>query len=299
MNSRQIEYILEVARTRNFNRAAEDLYVSQPTVSYQINAAEEEIGFRIFDRSGKGAELTPAGAQFVATLREIEAQYKRAVEQGQNFSTRYRDDIRIGMSVRSALYYLPEIIDRFQQEEPSVSVTPQFNYHHALESFLQGEQDILFSVYESVKQIPDITLHPLFDSRLCLVCRPDDPLAKKTLIKEEDLFGRTLMIGGGSPAPLRALQQRLIRHSEISYFNSNDHDTSLTFVAAGKAVVITPDFLNDHHPQFRWIPFDCEEKIPCVLCTHSSDERKTLKEFTERICRYYRDYQAGNVIMGL
>lgn len=54
MNTKQIDYCIELARTLNFSRAAEKLFVSQPTFSYQIRLLEEEIGFTIFERSGKG-----------------------------------------------------------------------------------------------------------------------------------------------------------------------------------------------------------------------------------------------------
>ena len=64
-------------------------------MTYQINAAEEEIGFRIFERSGKGASLTPAGGQFVMELQGIRDRLKIAIEQGQNFSAKYSEDIRI------------------------------------------------------------------------------------------------------------------------------------------------------------------------------------------------------------
>ena len=68
MTTKQIDYCIELSRTLNFSRAADNLFVSQPTFSYQIRLLEEEVGFAIFDRSGKGASLTPAGAQFVSFL---------------------------------------------------------------------------------------------------------------------------------------------------------------------------------------------------------------------------------------
>ena len=288
MNTKYFESVLELAKTKNFNRAAENLYITQPALTYQINTVEEEIGFRIFDRSGKGAVLTPAGEQFVVTLREITSELNKAIEQGQNFSVHYRDNIRIGMSVRSALYYLPEIIRSFRKEEPSISITPLFHYYNSVEMFLAGETDILFALKSQTNQIPDINTYDLYDTHLYLVCTPDDPLAKKDLITKEDLKGRTLMIGGGSPAPLKKLQQELIRDPEISYFNSNDHDTSLTFVASKEAVVLSPGFLNDHNPQFAWIPFDTNISMPCVLCTHHSDQRTTVKKLIEMIREYYQ-----------
>ena len=57
MNTKQIDYCIELAHTLNFSRAAENLSVSQPSFSYQIRLLEEEVGFDIFERSGKGALL--------------------------------------------------------------------------------------------------------------------------------------------------------------------------------------------------------------------------------------------------
>ena len=63
MNTKQIDYILEIAQTKNFNKAAENLFISQPALSYQIKLVEDEVGFLIFERSVRGAVLTPAGEQ--------------------------------------------------------------------------------------------------------------------------------------------------------------------------------------------------------------------------------------------
>ncbi len=289
MNTKYIESILELAKTKNFNRAAENLFISQPSLTYQVNAVEQEIGFRIFDRSGKGASVTPAGEQFLVTLGEIQASLTRAIEQGQNFSARYRDNIRIGMPVRQAVYYLPEVMRIYHNEEASVSVTPSVSYRNYLNSFMTGETDIVFSLKYRVKHMPDVKIHDFFETHIYLVVRSDDPLAEKKIVRKEDLKGRTLMVGGGSPPLLKRIQNELIMDPEISYFNSDDHDTSLTYVAADQAVVLSPGFLNDHHPDYRWIPFDTDVTMPCVLCTHASDSRRSLNRFLEVLLEYYRN----------
>ena len=107
MTTKQMDYCIELARTLNFSRAAENLFVSQPTFSYQIRLLEEEIGFAVFERSGKGAALTPAGAQFVSFLTNMREDLKRAVEQGQNFSAKYKGSISISLLVRQSVFFLP------------------------------------------------------------------------------------------------------------------------------------------------------------------------------------------------
>lgn len=290
MNSKQIEFALEVAKTNNFNHAAENLFVSQPTMTYQIKLLESEIGFQIFERSPKGAALTMAGEQFIATLKDVQNQIKKAIEQGQNFSSAYQENIRIMMTIRTALVLLPQAIKSFKKDYPSVLITPSFDLYHSLDSFLNFEQDILIAYHDQIKQIKDIHVDHLFTSHLYLLTTWDDPLAKKSLIVPQDLEGRTLMVGGSSQPPLRAVQQRMIQTvKNLSYFNSHDHDTSLTNVAAGNAVVISPGYLNDHSNQFAWIPFDCEETIDVLLCTHSSDTRWSTKQFCNLLLKLYAD----------
>ena len=289
MTTKQIDYCIELARTLNFSRAADNLFVSQPTFSYQIRQLEEEVGFPIFERSGKGASLTPAGSQFVTFLSGMREDLKRAVEQGQNFSAKYRDTISVSLMVRQAVYFLPEAMRLFADSHPDVQIVPKFQYENGMDSFLRNETDLLFSLREHTRQIPGIVVHDLFQSRVYLITQRSDPLGAKDLITAEDLYGRTLMVGGGSPAALKAVQHRLISTGKIDYFNSADHDTTLTNVAAGRGVCLAPGFLNDHSGQFAWIPFDCEEHFSCVLCAHRDDSRPSLQAFLTILKELYRD----------
>ena len=287
MTTKQIDYCIELARTLNFSRAADNLFVSQPTFSYQIRLLEEEIGFPVFERSARGAALTPAGAQFVSFLTGMRQDLKRAIEQGQNFSAKYRDSISVCMSARQALYFLPEAMRLFAEAMPEVQVTPVFQYGNSMEAFLRNEVDVVFALLEQTRQLAGTQVHDLFESRIYLIADKDDPLAEKNLIREEDLYGRTLMVGGGSPWALKAVQRRLTASGKIDYFNSADHDTTLTNVAAGRGVCLAPGFLNDHSGQFAWIPFDCAERFSCVLCTHRDDSRPSLKAFLRILKELY------------
>ena len=289
MTTKQIDYCIELAHTLNFSRAADNLYVSQPTFSYQIRLFEEEIGFPIFERSGRGASLTPAGAQFVTFLTGMREDLMRAIEQGQNFSAAYRDSISLSLMVRQAVTFLPEAMRIFSKTAPEVQITPVFQYEGGVEAFLRNEVDLLFALREQTKQIPGITVYDLFESRVYLIADRNDPLAKKDLVREEDLYGRTLMVGGGSPAALRAVQHRLIGTGKLRYFNSPDHDSTLVNVAAGRGICLAPGFLNDHSGQFAWIPFDCPETFSCVLVGHQADRRPGVAAFVGILQKLYRE----------
>lgn len=288
MNTKQIDAVLELAKTLNFNRAAEKLCVSQPTLSYEIKEFENEIGFRIFDRSGKGAILTPAGSQFCQTLKSVREQLKSAVEQGQNFSAKYSDNITVGLPIRSMLRHLPQVMMDFASKYPEVSISPKFIGFYNTDDFLRGNADVLVAMDFEVNHIPDIKIHPLYECGISLVMRDDDALSTKNVIHQEDLYGRTLMVGGGSPPALQRVQQRLIHTQKINYFNSADHDTTLTNVAAKKGICLSPDFFSEEANGFKRIPFACPEKFKIVLCTHNNDKRDSLMYFIKLLQKLHK-----------
>lgn len=287
MNTKQIDCILELAQAKSFNRAAENLFITQPTLTYHIKTVEAEIGFALFYRSEKGATLTPAGQQFCMVLKNIREELKRAIEQGQNNSRRYRHNLTVGLPMRSAIYFLPQAIAEFEREHDDVSVTPEFVPLHSADRFLRGEEDMVFAREEDMKRVPEIRIHSLFRSRIYLITMPNDPLAQKNIVRAEDLAGRTLMVGGGSQPELRAVQSRVLAKMRLDHFNSNDHETTLTHIAAGKAICLAPGFLNDHNGEFAWTPFDCKETISCVICTHAGDNRPLLGEFVRVLQKCY------------
>ena len=223
---------------------------------------------------------------FLAGMR---ADLQRAIEQGQNYCAKYKDAVSISMMVREAICFLPEAIRLFAETHPGVLIVPKFQYEGGLEGFLKGETDLLFSLKDRTRQLSNTAVHDLFESHVYLIARRDDPLAEKNRITESDLYGRTLMVGGGSPPALKTVQHRLIATGKIDYFNSADHDTTITNIAAGRGVCLAPGFLNDHSGQFAWIPFDCRESFSCVLCSHKDDGRPVLKAFVSLLQSLYKD----------
>jgi len=84
---------------------------------------------------------------------------KRAIEQGQNFSAKYKDNISISMMVRQAVFFLPEAMRLFGKTNPDVQITPVFQYENGVQSFLRNEADILFALKEQTKQIAGMKVH--------------------------------------------------------------------------------------------------------------------------------------------
>jgi DNA-binding transcriptional LysR family regulator len=212
-----------------------------------------------------------------------------AIEQGQNFSRKFKDDITVGMPVRSCLYLLPQAIKIFSKKYKDISITPQFNGFYHPEAFLKGTQDIFFTFDDEMKHVPDIKQFHLYKSRIYLLTKKEDKLAKKEIANIYDLEGQTLMVGGGSPPALRRLQQKIISSVKINYFNSPDHETTMTNIASDKGICLTPGFFNDHNGEFAWTDFECSDYFDCKLCIHSKDKRESVLAFVKILQKLYSE----------
>ena len=277
MNTKQMDYIIETAKTLNLSRAAENLFISQPALSYQIKVIEEEVGFAIFDRVGKSIRLTPAGQQLVTSLQRISVDLQFAIEQAQNMGEIYTDSIKIGFASRSALYYLPQAMKLFEQMHPDVQIVPEIQApNDSLTAFLHKELDLILLPKQEAQKLSNVVIHPLYISQIYLLCQQTDPLAQLDRVTAQDLAGRTLLVNGGSSQTLRQVQQRVLSTVPIHYFNSPTHDFTLIQVASDKAICLSPGYLNDHSGVFAWIPFDCPESFDLVLVSHQDQLNPAL-----------------------
>ena len=269
MNTKQMDYIIETAKTLNLSRAAENLFISQPALSYQIKVIEEEVGFAIFDRVGKSIRLTPAGQQLVTSLQRISVDLQFAIEQAQNMGEIYTDSIKIGFASRSALYYLPQAMKLFEQMHPDVQIVPEIQApNDSLTAFLHKELDLILLPKQEAQKLSNVVIHPLYISQIYLLCQQTDSLTQLDRVTAQDLAGRTLLVNGGSSQTLCQVQQRVLSTVPIHYFNSPTHDFTLIQVASDKAICLSPGYLNDHSGVFAWIPFDCPESFDLVLVSH-------------------------------
>lgn len=121
-----------------------------------------------------------------------------------------------------------------------------------------------------------------------MVVNFDDPLAQLKTANYEDLEGRILLVGGGSPKELQQVQRTAIQHSNLSSMTSENHETTLINIASNRAVCLIPGLLNDFNNEFTWIPFNCKEIMPCVLCSHKDNHKETLPKFIDILKKLYQ-----------
>lgn len=122
MNTKQLQYVLALSETRNFSQVAEQLGITQPALSKQIQHMEKELGVKLFDRNHSPLTLTPAGEYFVRSAREMvyqEEQLRKAMEQ---FHSGDSGRLVIGVTPFRSLYLMPELVKKIRARYPGVSI---------------------------------------------------------------------------------------------------------------------------------------------------------------------------------
>lgn len=96
MNIHSLQYFCSVAKHLNFSKAAEECHIAQTAMSRSIAAMEDELGFRLFDRTRHHVELTPAGAYFLKEAAQIVEQYNFSLQSGREISRSSSTRLDIG-----------------------------------------------------------------------------------------------------------------------------------------------------------------------------------------------------------
>jgi DNA-binding transcriptional LysR family regulator len=123
MDFRQIEIFVKVAELGSFSRAAEALYLTQPTVSERVRSLEEELGQKLLDRQQRGATPTKAGQLLLTYARRILQLQREARQALDEFQGRMRGELIVGASTIPGEYVLPPLIGRFKAKFPDISIS--------------------------------------------------------------------------------------------------------------------------------------------------------------------------------
>src|SRR2546425_36356 len=123
MDLRRLEVFAKVAELGSFSRAAEALFLTQPTVSEHVQALEEELGVQLLDRLGRGATPTPAGELLLGYAQRILRLTHEARQAIDRFQGRMSGQLIVGGSTIPGEYILPALIGQFKGKYPDISIS--------------------------------------------------------------------------------------------------------------------------------------------------------------------------------
>lgn len=194
MELRVLRYFLIVAKEQSFTKAAEQLHITQPTLSRQLAALEEELGCALFHRGGRSITLTDEGILLKRRALEIIDLEDRIVNEFKGDTGVVDGVITIGCGEFAAVEILAQIISGFKEKYPMVQVALHTGTADTtLEMMNKGLIDIgLFLEPTSTENLDYIRIQD--SDRWVVSMKPDDPLAQKEVITKEDLLQLPLIL---------------------------------------------------------------------------------------------------------
>ena len=194
MELRLLRYFLTVAKEQSFTKAAEQLHITQPTLSRQMAAFEEDLGITLFIRNGKKISLTDEGILLKRRALEILNLEERTIEELKGKEEVVEGTITIGCGEFAAVETLAKICKTYKEKYPLVQIVLHTATADAVyEMMNKGLVDIaLFMEPVDTEGLDYIRITDC--DHWCVGMRPDDPLAEKEFIKKEDLIGKPLIL---------------------------------------------------------------------------------------------------------
>ena len=186
MTFTQLEYIVAIDQYRHFAKAAEKCFVTQPTLSMQVQKLEEELALKIFDRSKQPVVPTEAGAAIIEQARKILSEKDMIQEIVQHKKDVVTGVLRIGIIPTLAPYLLPLFIQNFMRKYPLVKlVVNDLTTELIISKLKEGKIDagILVTPLEE----PGIKEHPLFYEEMMAYVSKKDAAYKKTYMLPQDI----------------------------------------------------------------------------------------------------------------
>lgn len=249
MEMHQLRYVVAVARSGNFSRAAARCHVSQPSLSQQIQKLEEELGGRLFDRMKREAKLTPQGEVFlrraVRILEEADAARREATEA----LDLQRGTLSIGVLPTLAPYLLPGALTAFMRRFPGVEVVVQEDTTARLLQLALGyEVDLVLASHPVRDARLEIT--PLFTEPLFLALPPGHALLRKSAVTARDLEGERLIVMREGHCLGDQVLGFCDRHGArpLISFRGAQLETIQALVAAGMGLALVPRMALRGHP---------------------------------------------------
>jgi LysR family hydrogen peroxide-inducible transcriptional activator len=240
MTLNELRYIVAVARERNFRRAAERVFVSQPALSLAIQKLEEELGVQLFERRRSEVTLTPVGERVIEQATRVLDEAAKIKEIAKQGADQLQGTLRLGVIHTIGPYLLPELIPLLHENAPQMPLEVEENTTANLETQLRnGVVDA--AIIALPFDLPGIETAALYDEPFMVVVPAGHAWAERESVAAEELSGeKVLLLSSGHCFSNQVIQAcpELSRKGEV--LQGNSLETIRNMVASGLGITVLP-----------------------------------------------------------
>jgi len=200
MSDRRLQVFYTVARQLSFTKAAEQLFMTQPAVTFQVKQLEEQFSARLFERSHGKIALTPAGRLVMDYAERILALSEEMETRVGELTGTMSGPLLLGASTTIAEFFLPRILGEFKGEHPQVHAHLTVGNSEMIENRV-ADHALDLGLIESPSHLPGVSTDICCEDELVLICAPAHRFAKVTSVKPDQLAGEPFVsreLGSGT-----------------------------------------------------------------------------------------------------
>lgn len=193
MTLTELKYLITLHKVKNFSKAAELCYVSQPTLSNGIKKLEETLGVVLFERAYHEIKTTFAGEQIVHRAKKILTEVQDIQQMARGLQNPFAEPLKLGVIYTLSPFLLANAITALQQKEPELQLIIQENYTHKLAQALE-EGAIDAAIIALPISLPNANIIPLYEEPFVALLPAKDPLANQHALSTDDLIDKKLLV---------------------------------------------------------------------------------------------------------
>lgn len=294
MEIRQIYYVLETAKYKNFSKAANALYISQPTISQQIHALEEELHTQLFSRSTHNVALTEEGEIFCKYAEEIIKNVDILME---IFNTNFeigKPILKLGLFPFYKTMGLIPIINSYFSESGNISgSTKVVEKYEAYDMLRSGALDLAILKVQRNSFLPEFCYDILLEEKMNVLINRNHPLAGGDTFPFEALGQIPYLSGEKNSHYYREIKKKFDQQAvnfNIAFQNTLETDLIIEMVQSGKGVTFVSDLVGEAYSNdlICAIPLEpAEELLTCIVYSKSKKVPRHVKSFIEFLLKAY------------
>ena len=269
----QLKTFVTVADCGSFNKAAEELYISPPSVMKQLNALEKHLDLKLLDRTNQGIRLTAAGRVIYRYAKEFFDRSEQALAEARKEEARFSTTFCIGSSILNPCKPFMDLWYQVNGDFPGyrLHIVPFEDDHQGIlgEIAALGEKfDFLVGVCDSKLWLDRCNFFRLGTVQHCIAVNRDHSLAEKERLTMEDLYGQTLMmVKRGDSATVDQIRDEIEQHPQIHVEDTPWFYDMEVFNRCSQTMnaMLTLECWKDVHPSLVTIPVEWDHPIPFGL----------------------------------
>lgn len=242
MDFHQFEYVMAVAEEKSFSKAAQKLFISQPSLSEYIMRLEQQLGIKLFDRTTNPLRLTYAGEKYIEASKNILNLNNKLEEQLADIADSNKGCIKIGVPIPTERYILPLVLPEFYKRFPKIEIAIEEYSAIELEKMLiAGEVD--FAIMHLPIQNKKIVYESLSDEKIFLVAPPKYQSEKGQELDFRSLRNEKFILSKPGHR-MRVVADKIFRQAEFKpdvIFEIRNLDAIYRFAAAGMGFAFVPE----------------------------------------------------------